>query len=137
VDFRRRLKWPVEFPGPYLPTNQESHQSHSTAAPDGRLETVRRFSLAIIVALLTFSATGLSAVIIGEPCAGFEQPGRGDATCPPTCVTCGCCAQAAEPVVVSVASSEQIPAATINPVLPRLPDSDPRDILHVPKPRFS
>ena len=98
---------------------------------------MRRFSLVIIVALLAFSATGLSAVLIGEPCAGLEQPGRGDATCPPTCVTCGCCAQAAEPAVITVTSSEQTPVATVTWILPTLPDSNPRDILHVPKPRFS
>ncbi len=36
---------------------------------------VRRFVLAIIVGLLTFSASGFPTLIVGEPCTGYEQPG--------------------------------------------------------------
>lgn len=98
---------------------------------------VRRFALAIIVALLTFSASGISALVIAEPCSTFEQPGRDDGACPPTCVTCGCCAQAAEPVVIFAASSFAPHVAAISPFIPRLPKTRTRDILHVPKLRFA
>ena len=94
---------------------------------------VRRFVLAIIVGLLTFSASGLPTLIAGEPCAGYEQPGGEDAACAPTCVTCGCCAQAAEPALVRVASSLEAPAADVSPLIPHLTKTSPRDILHVPK----
>jgi len=60
---------------------------------------VRRFALAIIVALSTFSASGAYALVITEPCTGYEQPGQDVGACPPTCVTCGCCALAVETVV--------------------------------------
>jgi len=56
---------------------------------------VRRFALVIIVAALTFSASGVSAFVTAEPCTGYEQSGQEDGRCPPMCVTCGCCVQAA------------------------------------------
>jgi hypothetical protein len=94
---------------------------------------VRRFALAIIVGLLTFSASGVYSFVINEPCTGYELPGSDDGACPPTCVTCGCCAQAVEPVVVVVAVSPDVPIADVPSFLPDLPRIDPRDVLHVPK----
>jgi hypothetical protein len=44
---------------------------------------VRQFVLAIIVGLLTFSASGLPTLIAGEPCTGYEQPGSEDARARP------------------------------------------------------
>ena len=78
-------------------------------------------------------------VIAGEPCTGFELTGQGedDGACPPTCVTCGCCAQAAEPVAVAVSSSPDIRVSDLIAVLPRIPRTDPLDILHVPKLRLA
>jgi hypothetical protein len=96
---------------------------------------MRRFALAIIVALLTLSASGVSALVIGEPCTGYEEPGREDGACPPTCVTCGCCAQAAEPATLPVTSRLKAPVADITPLIPGLPKTSPHDILHVPRPR--
>jgi hypothetical protein len=98
---------------------------------------VPRAVLAIIVALLTFSASGLSSLVIAEPCTGYEVAGSDEGTCPPTCVTCGCCAQAAEPAVVVVASSPDIPVADVSAFLPDLPRTAPHDILHVPKPALA
>ena len=105
--------------------------------PNARINIVQRFALTIIVALLTFSAAGVSALVIAEPCTTYEQPGRDDGACPPTCVTCGCCAQAAEPVVIFAASSLALAVADISPLIPRLPKTSPRDILHVPKLRLA
>lgn len=98
---------------------------------------MRRFALSIIVALLTLSASGVSALVIGEPCTGYEQPGRDDGACPPTCVTCGCCAQAAEPAILPLTNSLKAPVTDISSLVPGLPETSPRDILHVPKPRFA
>lgn len=94
---------------------------------------VRRVVLAIIVGMLTFSASGVSSLVINEPCTGYELPERDDGACPPTCVTCGCCAQAAEPVTVVVAMSPDILIADIATFLPDVPRTTQRDILHVPK----
>jgi hypothetical protein len=96
---------------------------------------VRRFALAIIVGLLMLSASGLSTLIAGEPCTGYELAGQTepDGACPPTCVTCGCCAQAAETVAVAVSTAPDTLVSDLSAVLPRIPRTDPLDILHVPR----
>jgi hypothetical protein len=96
---------------------------------------VRRIAQTCIVALLTFSASGVYAFAIAEPCDSYQQPLRDNDACPPMCATCGCCAQAVEPVTVSVAVSPDTPVAAVAFLLPPLPSITPRDILHVPKPR--
>jgi hypothetical protein len=98
---------------------------------------VRRFALAIVVALLAFGASGASALVLAEPCDSYEHPGRDEGSCPPTCVTCGCCAQAVEPVTLAVTAVLQTTVAAAGSFIPRLPAAAPRDILHVPKPRIA
>jgi hypothetical protein len=98
---------------------------------------VRRLALAYIVAMLTLSASGLSSLLIVEPCTGNEPPGQSDSACPPTCVTCGCCAQAVEPVAIVVTGVPDASVTDVNAALPGLPDTDPRPILHVPKLRLA
>ena len=99
------------------------------------MPNVRPFAFAIVVGLLALSASGVSTIVVGEPCTGFELAGQGedDGACPPTCVTCGCCAQAAEPVGVAVSGSPNVPLSALVASLPRIPRIDPLDILHVPK----
>ena len=92
-----------------------------------------RLGLAIIVALLAFSATGFSALVVAEPCAGDEQPVSEHGGCAPTCVTCGCCAQAVEPAAVAAADSPEALVVAITPFVPRVPTTRARDILHVPR----
>jgi len=98
---------------------------------------VRRALLAIVVGLLSFTASGVTSLVVDEPCAIVERPGGEDGACPPTCVTCGCCAQAAEPVALTVSVTPDAPIADSPDVLPRVPRNTPRDILHVPKPRLA
>jgi hypothetical protein len=98
---------------------------------------VRRFALAVFVALLTFSASGVSAMVVLEPCTGYEQPGQEDGACPPTCVTCGCCAQAVEPALLSITASPDAPLTELTAFVPRTPRNAARDILHVPRLRFA
>ena len=97
---------------------------------------VRRLGLAIVVALLTFGISGLSSLANPEPCTGHGS-GASDSNCPPTCVTCGCCAQAVEPVAVAVCATPDTPIADVSDLLLNLPRTTPRDILHVPKIRFA
>ena len=96
-----------------------------------------RFALAVIVALLTFSTSGVSALIVPEPCAADEQPGQEDGACPPTCVRCGCCARAAETVIPQAEDSPEVTVVEIQIATFRLASAQPRDILHVPKPRLA
>jgi hypothetical protein len=110
---------------------------HAPFKPNARIRAVRRLALAVIIGLLTFSTSGVYTLVINEPCTGYETPGRDDAACPPTCVTCGCCAQAVEPVTVVVSVTPDVPVADIPDVLPRIPRTTPRDILHVPKLRIA
>jgi hypothetical protein len=97
---------------------------------------VRRFALAIVVALLTFSASGFSALVIAESCTGYEQPGQEDGACPPTCVTCGCCAQAVEPAILSAVRLPETPAVDVHALFANVPQTRPREILHVPRLRL-
>ena len=96
---------------------------------------MRRLALAFLVGILSFGATGMAGLIIGEPCLSLTPSQEDDGNCPPTCVTCGCCAQAAEPTAVVVANSLEVPVPDFAAVLPPFSDTEPRDILHVPKQR--
>ena len=94
---------------------------------------MRRFALAIIVGLLSLSASGVSGLVIGEPCTGYEQPGTDDGVCPPTCVTCGCCAQPTN-IAVAFPTFHMVPRGAGSPsVVLTVPTADSREILHVPK----
>ena len=112
-------------------------RSVSVSRPSATITFVRRFGLAIIVALLTFSASGISALFVVEPCTGYERPDRDRGACLPTCVTCGCCDQAVEPANVIVVSSLETPVTVINVIVPRAFKTHSRDILHVPKAHLS
>ena len=98
---------------------------------------MQRFALAIVVALLTFTTSGVSALIVPEPCTAYEQPGQEDGACPPTCVRCACCARAAETVILQAEDSPEVTVAEILVATFRLASAQPRDILHVPKPRLA
>ncbi len=95
---------------------------------------MRKLLRTLVVAVLALSASGVSEMITGEPCLSSEAQGRADGNCPPTCATCGCCAQAAEAVVLAIAVSSEFIVADVLPVIPRLLKSEPGEILHVPKP---
>jgi hypothetical protein len=94
---------------------------------------VRRFALAVVVGLLAFSASGVSALAISEPCTGYELPGQDDGNCPPTCVTCGCCAQGVEPSPLPVTEALPLPSSELRFVPVRYLKAPPSDILHVPR----
>jgi hypothetical protein len=95
---------------------------------------VHRYALALLVALLAFSASGVSTLMVEEPCT-IEQAGEKDSDCPPTCLTCGCCAQGVEPVALPVSGSPDVPPPSVAAFISRLIDAQARDVLHVPKAR--
>jgi hypothetical protein len=95
---------------------------------------VRRFTFALIAGLLALSVSGVCSLVVNEPCTGYELSVSDDGACPPTCATCGCCAQAVDTVTVVVAALPDLPIAEIPVFLSRLPQTIQRDILHVPKP---
>jgi hypothetical protein len=94
---------------------------------------LRHFALALVVAILTLNASGLTALVVPEPCSVTESASAADGRCPPTCVRCGCCAQPAVPtpferIVSAEFVTPQAPLAAFNAL-----SSVDRDILHVPK----
>jgi hypothetical protein len=94
---------------------------------------VPRIVLALVIGLLALSASGVESVFIQEPCGINEQSAREDGACAPTCVTCGCCARAIEPVGVAVVNDPGRPSP---PAVTRPHDllpTNPADVLHVPK----
>jgi len=104
---------------------------------DGRrcyTSRVRRLALAIVVAILAFSASGAEGLFCAEPCTPYEQSQSRDTACPPTCVTCGCCALAVEATAAPETDPSLVGAmALCLPLISPLPASDPGDILHVPR----
>jgi hypothetical protein len=94
---------------------------------------VRSFLRLLVVAVLMFGASGVSALVVDDACSLFEQAGGTDRDCPPTCVTCGCCAQAVEPGTLIVSIWLRVPAVRPADEPLRFPTTDPLDVLHVPK----
>lgn len=94
---------------------------------------MRRLSLVFIVGLLAFSVSGISSLVVAEPCFGYEQQSDEDDACPPMCVTCGCCAQAVEPVGLAMSAAPDARISAVPDGRPSVPRIAPRDVLHVPK----
>jgi len=94
---------------------------------------VQRLLRLLVAGLLMFTVSGLSALIVDEQCSLYEQPQGADRDCPPTCVTCGCCAQAVEPGTLHVALVLRVPATRASTEPVRFPTTDPLDVLHVPR----
>lgn len=95
---------------------------------------MRRLALIFVVVLLVLSASGVQAISWTDPCEGeAESTPGGDQSCPPTCFTCGCCAQPIEPPLVEVLPSAE-PVVHPSPnTNPSLASREPRGILHVPR----
>lgn len=100
---------------------------------DATIERLRQLLLVFLVSFLSLGASGVPSLVVPEPCALDEAAGADEGICPPTCVVCGCCAQAAVPMPVTVVSTYHAPVAAHTQRHPLLPDYDPRKILHVPK----
>ena len=96
-----------------------------------------RLAFTVMVASLILSASGAGGLFVNEPCSTQAPADEHGGTCPPICVTCGCCGQAVEPVAVVVPEAPALPILCTTQILPGLPPAAPRDILHVPKPQVS
>lgn len=94
---------------------------------------MQRFLLAVVVALLVVSASGVLTLVVLEPCTTSDVAGKDDGACPPTCVTCGCCARAVEVVSILVVTTPELITGDVRHPLPGQPQATSSDILHVPK----
>ncbi len=95
---------------------------------------MRRFLLAVFVALITVSTSGVIDLIVPEPCSINEAAnGREDGNCAATCVRCNCCGRSVEVAGVTVLSVRlSITVETFSiPVF--FSTASPAEILHVPK----
>ena len=92
---------------------------------------VRTLAMALLVALLGFSISGVASLVEPEACAFAERTSHQD--CPPTCVTCGCCAQAVEPGISVATEVVELKVVVSVPLAYQLLNAEPRDVLHVPK----
>ena len=93
---------------------------------------VGRFGQVILVFLIALGASDAASLLVPEPCGAVERT-TGDANCPPTCVTCGCCHQAVDLAIVMPLLVSPRPAVETTEPLASLSDHEPRDILHVPR----
>jgi hypothetical protein len=83
--------------------------------------------------MLMLGLFGVTVLAVGEPCSSFEQTSSDHDSCPPTCVTCGCCAQAVEPTAVEVEAFPKPSPVVPPPLVVRFPAVSPLGILHVSK----
>jgi hypothetical protein len=86
-----------------------------------------------LVALLSFSASGVAELVLPEPCSPTESSSvPDDGTCAPTCARCHC-ARAFDFVFVVRVGELTCSTPDWHPALSALPLPIPHDILHVPK----
>ncbi len=96
------------------------------------MDFVRRFVFALFVVALSFSTSGLSSLLVPEPCAVGEI-GDTDSTCPPSCVTCGCCHRSVDVTRIEVTVARVREVAEPPTFRDTLRAATPREVLHVPK----
>jgi hypothetical protein len=93
---------------------------------------VRQLGQVILVFLLALGVSDAASLLVPEPCAAAERSSD-TGSCPPTCVTCGCCHQAVDLAIVMPLLVSPRPAVETTEPLASLSDHEPRDILHVPR----
>jgi hypothetical protein len=94
---------------------------------------VRRLALFLLVGLLSSTLSGGFSLIVPEPCGTDEGAGTTHATCPPTCLRCGCCRQPVIPALHLIVLSGVIDTDNPPAIERRVVSVDPADIFHVPK----
>jgi len=97
---------------------------------------MRRSLFVALLVVLVGDASGLSSLLIQEPCAIAASESVPDSGCPAFCVrcTCACCAASIEqtsPCETAVAPVPPLPVAFAS--LLALPAGERADILHIPK----
>jgi hypothetical protein len=101
---------------------------------------MRRALLLATLALLISDASGLSALVISEPCPIGVDESAPDTGCPAFCVrcTCACCTSSVESGSLISFAVESLPLlAVVHPPRLVLPAGPSAEIFHVPKPLLS
>jgi len=97
---------------------------------------MRRALFLVALAILVCDASGITSLLVPEPCAIGTSDSTPDGGCPAFCVRCACpcCVSGVEhsvPVVIS-AQPFIVPVTVLS--LEHLRTGAVRDILHIPKP---
>jgi hypothetical protein len=89
----------------------------------------------VLLALLTFDVTGLSAIAGDPPCSEDCPIGASDGPCSPVCSFCGCCSlpRVAPPTIQLSMLVNPVALSTHAPGDRLPPSPDPTPIPHVPK----
>lgn len=94
---------------------------------------MKRFFLALGIAMLLLETSGVSEMLRPEPCPLNESASQHE-SCAAACVRCACCAQPILGATNAAVSSGINPLSSSPlPVEPVAEDPQVRDITHVPK----
>lgn len=93
---------------------------------------VRRLASLLTVIVLAVCFSGATGLIVPEPCS-LSESGSEDASCPPTCAQCGCCAQPVVPIDAFVERADDVETATVAVNTSSRSKFSPADVFHVPK----
>lgn len=100
------------------------------------IDVVRRAFFIVVLAVLIADASGISSLVVSDPCSVSANESAPDGGCPAFCVrcSCGCCASPIVPMPIVVFTGVALPPIVVpTPPHDPLPSGIPLDILHVPK----
>lgn len=95
---------------------------------------VRQILSVLTCFILSASFSGVSGLIVYEPCAVTESAPEDSDSCPPTCAQCGCCAQPVLPLDLPAERADDLEILSVIAATTFAPQFSPRDVFHVPKP---
>jgi hypothetical protein len=96
---------------------------------------MRRALFIAVLAILVSDASGITSLIVPEPCALETSDSTPDGGCPAFCLrcACSCCVSAVEHSGPVPISTEGFVVRVPAPALQHLPTGVVQDVLHIPK----
>ena len=96
---------------------------------------MRRALFIAVLAILVSDASGITSLIVPEPCALETSDSTPDGGCPAFCLRCACpcCVSAVEHSVPIQISAQTVVVPAPAPSLQHLPTGVVHDVLHIPK----
>jgi len=96
---------------------------------------MRRALFIAVLAILVSDASGVTSLIVPEPCALETSDSTPDGGCPAFCLRCACpcCVSAVEHCAPVAISTQAFVVPVPAPLLQHLPTGVVHDILHIPK----
>jgi len=96
---------------------------------------MRRALFIAVLAILVSDASGITSLIVPEPCALETSDSTPDGGCPAFCLRCACpcCVSSVEHSVPIQISAPTFVVSAPAPSLQHLPTGVVHDVLHIPK----